>query len=358
MGETGAGRGLIDPARGATKERSMQFQPLMATSVGSLPRPAWLAATDRSRATFRLEGEALAEAQDDATRIALAEQEEIGLDILTDGEQRRESFVYHTARTWDGIDLLDQREKETYRNRRSPRLVPRITGKVRRRGPACVEELRFAKAHSARPVKVAVAGPMTVIDSTLNESYADEAELAMDIAAAVNAELLDLQAAGCDMLQLDEPAMTRYHDKVFAYGARALDRCLEGVRVPTFVHLCFGYPGGLALQHQFAYPELLAALMKTRIGGFTVEFGRSTFDPVVLKPCRDRLVMFGCIDPGNSPAPTVEAVKGRVRQALAHLDPRRLLLAPDCGLMTISRGLAHAKLKVMVEAARQLRAEI
>jgi 5-methyltetrahydropteroyltriglutamate--homocysteine methyltransferase len=180
----------------------------------------------------------------------------------------------------------------------------------------------------------------------------------MDIAAAVNAELLDLQAAGCDALQLDEPAMTRYHDKVCAYGARALDRCLEGVQVPTFVHLCFGYPGGLSLQHQFAYPELLAALLETRIGGFSVEFARSDFDPAILKPCRERLVMFGCIDPSDTPAPPVEAVKARVRQALAYLDSRRLLLAPDCGLMTISRKLAWRKLAVMVEAARQLRAEI
>jgi 5-methyltetrahydropteroyltriglutamate--homocysteine methyltransferase len=336
----------------------MLLGPLMATSIGSLPRPAWLAATERSRVAFRLEGEQLAQAQDDATRIALRDQEEIGLDILTDGEQRRESFVYHAAATWDGVDLEHQREKETYRNRRSPRLVPRIVGKVRRRRAACVGELAFAKSHTDRPVKIAIAGPMTVIDSTLNEAYSDESELAMDIAAAVNAELLDLQAAGCDVLQLDEPAMTRYHDKVFAYGARALDRCLEGVRVPTFVHLCFGYPGGLLLQHQFAYPELLAALLETRIGGFTVEFARSDFDAAVLKPCRERLVMFGCIDPGSTPAPPVEAVKARVRQALAYLDPRRLLLAPDCGLMTISRQLARQKLAIMVEAARQLRAEI
>jgi 5-methyltetrahydropteroyltriglutamate--homocysteine methyltransferase len=335
----------------------MEFGPLMATGIGSLPRPSWLAATDRSRATFRLEGAALREAQDDATALALREQEEIGLDLLTDGEQRRESFVYHAAATWDGIDMVNQGEKETYRNRRSPRIVPRITGSVKRRAPAAVEEVLFAKAHTQRPVKVAVAGPMTVIDSTLDEFYEDEAELAMDIAAAVNAELRDLQAAGCDVIQLDEPAMTRYHDKVFAYGARALDRCLEGVRVPTFVHLCFGYPGGLTLQHHFAYPELLAALMSTRIGGFTVEFARSDFDPAVLKGCRDRLVMFGCIDPGNTPAPSVDAVKRRVRQALAHLDPYRLLLAPDCGLMTIPRALAREKLQVMVEAATQLRRE-
>ncbi len=336
----------------------MKFAPLMATSIGSLPRPVWLAATERSRATFRLEGDALREAQEDATLLVLQEQEDVGIDILTDGEQRRESFVYHAAATWDGVDMLDQREKETYRNRKSPRVVPRITGKVRRRAAASLEEVRFAKAHTQRPIKVAVAGPMTVIDSTINEAYADETELAMDIAAAVNAELIDLQAAGCDVLQLDEPAMTRYHDKVFSYGARALDRCLENITVPTFVHLCFGYPGGLSLQHQYAYPRLLDALLQTRIGGFTVEFARSDFDPSVLASCRDRLIMFGCIDPGNTRAPPVAAVKERVRAALRHLDPERLWLAPDCGLMTISRSLAREKLAVMVQAARELRAEI
>jgi 5-methyltetrahydropteroyltriglutamate--homocysteine methyltransferase len=336
----------------------MQFKPLMATSIGSLPRPTWLAATERSRATFRLEGEELRRAQDDAVVLALREQEDIGLDILTDGEQRRESFVYHAAATWDGVDMANQREKETYRNRRSPHVVPRVISKVKRRAPACLDEVRFSKAHTQCPIKVAVAGPMTVIDSTINEAYADEAELAMDIAAAINAELLDLQAAGCDVLQLDEPAMTRYHDKVFAYGARALDRCLEGVRVPTFVHLCFGYPGGLALQHHFAYPKLLEALLQTRIGGFTVEFARSDFDPAVLKVCRDRLIMFGCIDPGDTPAPAVEAVKARLRAALDYLDPRRVLLAPDCGLMTIARPLAWEKLQVMVAAAKQLRQEV
>ena len=130
--------------------------------------------------------------------------------------------------------------------------------------------------------------------------------MAMDIAAAVNAELLDLQAAGCDLLQLDEPAMTRYHEKVFDYGAAALDRCLEGVTVPVIVHLCYGYPGGASLQHQYTYPELLDRLMETRIAGFTVEFARSTYDPAILKPYRERLFMFGCIDPGNTPAPTVD----------------------------------------------------
>jgi 5-methyltetrahydropteroyltriglutamate--homocysteine methyltransferase len=336
----------------------MQLQPLTTTTIGSFPRPVWLAATDRSRATFRLEGEELCEAQDDATMLTLREQEELGLDILTDGEQRREGFIFHMARTWDGIDLVNQGRKETYRRRNAARIVPRITGKIVRRAPATVEDLRFAKAHTRKPVKIALAGPMTVIDSALNEAYADEAELAMDVAAAVNAELLDLQRAGCDMVQLDEPAMTRYHEKVLQYGARALDRCLEGVIVPTIVHLCYGYPGGAELQHQYTYPELLDRLMQTRISGFTVEFARSDYDPAILAPYGDRIIVFGCIDPGNTPAPAVEAVRRRVAQAIEQLDPRRMLLAPDCGLMTISRQLAREKLSVMVAAASALRQEL
>ena len=333
----------------------MKLGPLTTTSIGSFPRPSWLAQTDRSRANFRLQGEALREAQDDATIVTLREQEEIGLDIVTDGEQRREGFIFHMASTWDGIDLVNQAQKEVYRRRNAPRIVPRITGRLKRRAPATVEDVRFAKAHTKLPVKMALAGPMTVIDSSLNEFYRDEAEQAMDVAAAINAELLDLQAAGCDMFQLDEPAMTRYHEKVFTYGARALDRCLDGVMVPTVVHLCYGYPGGAELQHHYTYPELLDRLMQTKISGFTVEFARSDYDPAILKPYRDRLIVFGCVDPGNTPAPSVDAVKRRVARALDHLDPQRLLLAPDCGLMTISRALVREKLTVMVAAAQALR---
>jgi len=333
----------------------MTFGPLATTSIGSFPRPVWLAHTERNRVTFRLDGEALREAQDDATIVTLREQEELGLDLVTDGEQRREGFIFHMTRTWDGVDLVNQAQKEIYRRRHQPRTVPRITSKIRRRAAATLDDVRFAKAHTSRPVKMALAGPMTVIDSALNEAYKDEADLAMDVAAAVNAELLDLQAAGCDMFQLDEPAMTRYHEKVLDYGARALERCLEGVTVPTVVHLCYGYPGGAELQHHYTYPELLDRLMQTRIAGFTVEFARSEYDPSILKPYRDRLIVFGCIDPGNTPAPTIDAVKRRVARALDYLDPARVLLAPDCGLMTIPRALAREKLAVMVAAAKELR---
>ncbi len=238
-------------------------------------------------------------------------------------------------------------------------MVPRIVGKVTRRSPAAVEDTRFAKAYTDRPLKMQVPGPMTVIDSTLNEFYDDESELAFDIAIALNQELLEIQAAGCDVIQIDEPAMTRYHDKLRDYGARALDRCLEGITVPTLVHLCYGYLGlGRPPQHEYKYSGVLPELMKTRIGGFTVEFGRSQFDPEVLKACGDRIVMFGCIDPGNSPAPSVDSVKRRVAGVLEYLSPDQVWLAPDCGLMTISRELATQKLKVMVEAAKSLRRQV
>ncbi len=333
----------------------MQLPPIATTTIGSFPRPSWLATTERSRVIFRLEGGALKEAQDDATSLNMQTQEQIGLDLLTDGEQRRTGFIDHILAAFDGIDLNQQALKKIYRRREQDRLVPRIVGKVKRRGPAVVDDLRFAKAQTKKPVKMAVPGPMTVIDSTLDETHTDEPALAMDIAAALNAELLELQAAGCDVLQIDEPAMTRYHEKVFAYGARALDRCLEGIQTPTFVHLCYGYPGGLSQQHQYEYPELLTELMKTRIRGFAVEFARSNYDPAVLGICKGRLIMFGCVDPGDTPVPPLAGVVERVRSALSYIEPNNLLLAPDCGLMTISRELANAKARLLVEVAQQLR---
>jgi 5-methyltetrahydropteroyltriglutamate--homocysteine methyltransferase len=337
---------------------TMRFGPLATTSVGSFPRPTWLAQTKRNQLSFRLGGEELEEAMGDAMAVVIREQERLGLDILTDGEMRRANFIFHIAGLWDGVDTERLVTKEIYRNRVANRIVPRITGRIVRRKPAAVDDLRAAKACTTRPLKMAVPGPMTVVDSSSNEFYKDEEELAFDAAAALNGELRDLQAAGCAVLQIDEPAMTRYHDKVRAYGAKALDRCLDGITVPTIVHLCYGYPGGGSLQHQYAYENLLPMLMETRIGGFTVEFGRSAFEPKVLQICADRIVMFGCVDPGDSPAPSVDSVERRVAQVLEVLDPRQVWLAPDCGLMTISRELARQKLAVMVEAAKRLRSTI
>jgi 5-methyltetrahydropteroyltriglutamate--homocysteine methyltransferase len=193
------------------------------------------------------------------------------------------------------------------------------------------------------------------VDSTYDEFYGDEAALAMDVAAVINQELLELQAAGSQILQIDEPAMTRYHEKVAEYGLRALKRCLEGIDVPTIIHLCYGYPGGEGLQHEYEYPDLLAQLMETSIGGFSLEFARSGYGPEILKMLQGRLVMYGCVDPGDSPPEPLPILVRRVESALKYVSPERLLLAPDCGLMTISRDQAYAKMQRLVEAAHEVR---
>ena len=333
----------------------MNLPPIAATTIGSFPRPTWLAQVDRSRATFRLERAQLKQAQDDATTLSIHTQDRIGLDLLSDGEQRRTGFINHILASFEGIDLEHEAVKGVYRRRVQPRPVPRVVGKIKRRSPAAVEDVRFAKAQTDKPIKMDVPGPMTIVDSTLDEHYKDEAALAMDAAAALNEELRDLQDAGCDVLEIDEPAMTRYHEKVFAYGAKALDRCLEGIHVPTVVHLCYGYPGGAGTQHEYTYPELLEQLMKTKIGGFGVEFARSNYDPAILSMAKGRIVMFGCVDPSDTPVPAVSQVVQRVREALKYIEPKNLWLAPDCGLMTISRDLANAKAKLLVEVAREVR---
>jgi 5-methyltetrahydropteroyltriglutamate--homocysteine methyltransferase len=336
----------------------MQLPPIATTTVGSFPRPGWLSDRDRSEVTFRMEGELLREAQDDATIAILHEQERVGLDLLTDGEQRRPQFINHVLAAMDGFDLVNRRDKAIRRRTDVERSVPRVVGPVRRRAVAVVGDLLFAKAHTSRPVKMAVPGPMTVVDTTYDEFYKDEEKLALDVAAALNEELLALEAAGCDVAQIDEPAMTRYHEKAAAYGVRALDRCLQAVTIPTIVHLCYGYPGSGKRQHEYEYPELLELLMKSRVGGFSVEFARSGFDPAVLDICKDRLIVFGCVDPGDTPPEPLEKIVARAGAALDYIEPERLLLAPDCGLMTISRELALEKARLLVQTASELRSNL
>ena len=334
----------------------MKLPPVATTTVGSLPRPAWLADHNRSEVTFRVEGALLREALDDATIAALHEQERLGLDLLTDGEQRRTNFIFSVLEKLEGFDVVQRKPKNVFRARVDyNRLVPRVTGPVRRRASAIVDDFRFAQAHASRPVKVSVPGPMTVVDSTCDDFYGDEAALAMDVAAAMNEELLELQASGCQLVQIDEPAMTRYHEKVGAYGLRALGRCLEGIKVASIIHLCYGYPGGQGLQHEFEYPELLARLMESPIGGFSLEFARSGYSPEILNVVRGRLVMYGCVDPGDTPPEPLKLLMERVESALKYVKPEHLLLAPDCGLMTISRELAWAKIQRLAETAREVR---
>ena len=331
----------------------MQLPPVAATTVGSFPRPTWFGPLQSEDPAVRHE------AQDDATVVVLRVQEEAGLELVSDGEQRRaEGFIHHVLGGMEGFDLTRKRGKIIRRNRSGrEREVPVVVGKVRRTGPIVVDDLRFAKAHTDLPVKMTVPGPLSAVDSTYDEVYGDERALAMDIAVAINEEILALQAARCDVVQIDEPAMTRYHDKTAEYGLEALERCLEGVTIPTLVHLCYGYPGGDrgGGQHEYTYPDLLEMLLETRIGGFSLEFARSGYDPEILKGTGDRLVMYGCIDPGDSPVEPLPEVVSRVRTALRYVEPERLMIAPDCGLMTVSRELARAKAALLGTAAREVR---
>ena len=336
----------------------MDLPPIATTTVGSFPRPLWLARSEGTSVSFILSGEALKQAEEDATSLIIRQQEQTGLDLVSDGEQRRVQFINHVLAAWDGIDLEKLGQKNIRRRADVQRPVPTVVGQVRRRRAAAVDDLKFAKACTQQPVKMAVPGPMTVVDTTFDEAYGDEEALAMDVAGALNEELLELQAAGCDVVQIDEPAMTRYHEKVADYGLQALNRCLEGLHIPSIVHLCYGYPGTGPKQHEHLYDDLLPMLMETSIGGFSVEFARSGYDPAILEQCRDRLVIFGCVDPGDVPVEPVEAVAERVRDALRYIPAQNLLIAPDCGLMTISRELAQAKCKLLVEVARQLRSEL
>jgi len=306
---------------------------------------------------FTLEGDALREAQDGAVRAAILVQEEAGLELIGDGEQRRTSFINHILASWDGIDF-ENRTAKSIRRRDNPRPVPTVRAKITRREQAAVEDLRFIKANSERPVKIDVPGPMTVVDSTFDAAYGDEAALAMDAAAALNEELRALQAAGADVLQLDEPAMTRWHEKVVAYGAKALDRAIEGITVPTIVHLCYGYPGGLEAQHYYTYPELLDMLMETSISGFSLEFARSNYPAEVLRHVEGRIVMLGCVDPGDTPIEPIADVVTLAKQALEYVAPENLCLAPDCGLMLISPDQARAKSKLLVDVANVVRATL
>jgi len=333
----------------------IRLPPITATTVGSFPRPGWLATREATEVVFSLSGEALREGQDDATQLAIDDQERVGLDLVTDGEQRRVSFLFHVLAGLDGIDVNNRAPKDIRRRPGRQRPVPRVVGKVTRPGSILLEETRFARTHAERALKMALPGPLSVVDTTFDEAYGDERALAMDLAAVLNAELLDLQAAGCDVLQIDEPAMTRYHEKVADYGAAALDRCLDGITVPTIVHLCYGYPGTGDLQHEYQYPELLDMLMETRIGGFSLEFARSQYDPTILRRCEGRLVMFGCVDPGDPQLEPEDLVVARIKRALEFVAPQNLLVAPDCGLMTLSREAALGKAGLLVAAAAEAR---
>ena len=339
--------------------------PLLPTSlVGSYAQPDWL--LDRSKLAkrfpprvragelWRIDEQWLEEAQDDATRLAILDQEKAGLDIITDGEIRRESYSNRFATELDGVDLDNPGTALDRSGHPNP--VPRIVGKIRRRGPVEVRDLKFLKSQTSKPVKMTVPGPFTLSQQAQNDFYKDEGEMALDYAAAVNEEIKDLFAAGADVVQIDEPYMQARPEKARMYGVAALNRALEGVTGTTAVHICFGYA---AIIHE--RPEgysFLPEFAGTTVKQVSIETAQSKLDTAILKTLPDKTIILGVLDLSTHEVETPEIVAERIERALPHVDPRRIVVAPDCGLKYLPRAVAFGKMKAMADGAKLVRAKL
>jgi 5-methyltetrahydropteroyltriglutamate--homocysteine methyltransferase len=331
------------------------------TLVGSYPQPDWLIDRQRLAGRFpprvratdlwRVAGPWLAQAQDDATLLAIRAQEEAGLDIVTDGEIRRESYSNRFATALEGVDV--DRPGTALDRSGHPNPVPRIVGKVRRRHPVEVDDLLFLRRHTSRKVKITVPGPFTMSQQAQNDFYASEEEAAMDYAAAVNEEIRDLFAAGADVVQIDEPYMQARPDKARQYGLRALNRALEGIRGTTAVHICFGY-AAIIHERPSGY-SFLPELAGSPVSQVSVETAQSRLDCSVLAKLPGKKILVGCLDLSDPKVESPQTVVARVQRALEYVKAEDVILAPDCGMKYLPRETAAGKLKSMVEAAGILR---
>jgi 5-methyltetrahydropteroyltriglutamate--homocysteine methyltransferase len=333
------------------------------TLVGSYPQPEWLIDRKklagrfppRVRATelWRIKREFLEEAQNDATVLAIRAQEEAGLDIITDGEIRRESYSNRFATALEGVDLDNPGSALDRSGHPNP--VPRIVGKIRRKHAVEVEDLLFLKKNTKKQVKITVPGPFTMSQQAQNDFYKSEEEAALDYAAAVNAEIRDLFAAGADIVQVDEPYMQARPEKARQYGLKALNRALENISGVTAVHICFGYA---AIIHQrpsgYSFLPELAGCSCQQI---SIETAQSGLDTSVLQKLPGKKIMVGCIDLSDMKVETPQQVAARVKRAMPHVPKENIILAPDCGMKYLPREVAFGKMKAMVEGAKLLRAE-
>jgi 5-methyltetrahydropteroyltriglutamate--homocysteine methyltransferase len=333
------------------------------TLVGSYPQPEWLIDRAklagrfpprvRARELWRIPEPYLAQAQDDATVLAIRAQEEAGLDIITDGEIRRESYSNRFATALEGVDIDNPGTALDRSGHPNP--VPRIVGRIRRRHAVEVADLQFLKRHTSRKVKITVPGPFTMSQQAQNDFYPSAEAAAMDYAQAVNEEIRDLFAAGADIVQIDEPYMQARPEKAREYGLKALNRALDGVAGTTAVHICFGYA---AIIHErpsgYSFLPELAGCSCRQV---SIETAQSGLDCSVLAALQGKSVMVGCIDLADPAVETAETVAARIRRALPYVPKESVILAPDCGMKYLPREAAFGKMRAMVEAAKLLRAE-
>ncbi len=337
---------------------------LVTTVVGSYPQPEWL--IDRGRLADRLPPRVRAkelwrvpeayldEAQDDATRIAVSDMERAGIDVVTDGEMRRESYSNRFATALEGVDLDTPGVALDRTGHENP--VPRVVGPIRRREPVEVKDVEFLRAITDHPIKITVPGPFTMTQQAQNDHYGDERELALAYAAAVNEELRDLKAAGADVVQIDEPYLQARPEAARRYAVEAIDRALAGIAGDTVLHTCFGY-AHIVHDRPDGYPFLreLADCAATHV---SLEAAQPDLDPEVLRELPEKVIVLGVLDLDSSEAETPELVAERIRRALTVLPPERLVVAPDCGMKYLPRQLAFRKLRALAAGAQLVRGEL
>jgi 5-methyltetrahydropteroyltriglutamate--homocysteine methyltransferase len=338
-------------------------QLLPTTVVGSYPQPDWLVDRDllktmvprvRVRELWRVPEEFLVQAQDDATILAIRDMERAGIDIVTDGEMRRESYSNRFATALDGVDIDNPGTALDRSGHPNP--VPRVAGKVRRREPVEVRDVKFLRANTSRPIKITVPGPFTMSQQAQNDFYTSEEEMAFDYAAAVNAEIKDLFAAGADIVQIDEPYMQARPEKARKFGQKALNAALDGVKGTTAVHICFGYAAIIHVRPE-GY-SFLPEFANSPVQQISVETAQSGLDCAVLEKLPGKTIILGVLDLSDMTVETPETVAKRIRRALPHVPAERIVVAPDCGLKYMPRDVAFGKLCAMVEGAKIVRNEL
>ena len=336
---------------------------LGTTVVGSFPQPEWLIDREtlshivprvRQTGLWRVSDEFLEAAQDDATLLAIGEMERAGVELITDGEIRRESYSNRFATALDGVDI--ENPGEVLGRSGQPTIVPRVVGPIKRNQPVQVRDVEFLRANTSRRIKVTVPGPFTMSQQVQNDHYPDRATLAMDYAVAVNQEVKALFAAGADVVQLDEPWLQAHADDAREFGVAAINKALEGMSGTTGLHLCFGYAA--VVKNKASEYAFLAELEGSAVDLVSIEAAQPNLDLSVLAKLPSKTMVVGVIDLEDAAVEPPEAVAARVREALKYLPPEQLMLAPDCGMKYLLREVAFGKLQAMVQGVELVREEL
>ncbi|SRR6266446_1319491 len=343
----------------------MADQPLLQTTIaGSLPKPSWLAEPEKLWAPWRLEGDALKAGQRDATLIWLKEQEDAGIDIVTDGEQSRIHFVHGFLERIEGIDWA-RTTKMGIRDNRYEAEVPTVTGPLRRRGPVHSDEARFTRSHTRRRLKFTLPGPMTICDTIADAHYGRRADMAMAFAKILNEEARELADLGVDVIQLDEPAFNVFMEDVKEWGVAALEEAIEGLPCKTAVHICYGYGIDANIRWKESlgsewrqYQEIFPAINRSRVRQVSLECAGSKVPMSLIALLKDKEIMVGAIDVATNKVETPDEVASVLKSALAYAGAERIYACSNCGLAPLPRTVAVGKLKALAAGAALLRAEL